>query len=161
MKDQVPQKNIKDYALGLLARKDYSKQQFQNKLLAKNYSIEEVNEIINLLIKSRIFKEENFVRSIVIKRMNQGYSPTFIQNHLETKGVSIPLDEIHSFFEESGINEKIQMENLIAKKFSFLIKQEDEDRNLKMKAKVLRFLISRGHDQEESTSLLEGIIPSF
>ena len=161
MKDQIPQKNIKNYALDLLARKDYSKKQFENKLLSKNYSIEAINDIISLLIKNQIFKEENFVRSIIIKRMNQGYSPTFIQNHLETKGVSTPLDEINTFFEENGINEKIQMENLIAKKFTFPEQLEDEDKHQKMKAKVLRFLISRGHDHEDSTSLLESIIPSL
>jgi regulatory protein len=161
MEDPIPQKNIKDYALGLLARKDYSKQQFENKLLSKNYSIDDINDIIGLLIKNRIFKEENFVRSIIIKRMNQGYSPIFIQNHLETKGVSTPLDEIYSFFEENGINEKIQMEKLVAKKFSFSEQLEDEEKHQKMKAKVLRFLISRGHDHEDSISLLESIIPSL
>ena len=161
MNNKNLKKNIKDYALGLLARKDYSRKQFQIKLLSKDYDFEEVEETISYLIEKNIFKEENFIRSIVIKKMNQGYSPTFIQNHLETKGISIPLHEVNFFFFENGINEKIQIENLISKKTQFLNLQGPDEEQQKIRDKILRFLSSRGHSLDTSSCMLESIIPSF
>ena len=67
--------------------KFYSAKQVKDRLLKKNYQEDDIREVIEYLKKIKAIDDEEFYRSFVEFKSNQGYGPIYIKNKLYELGI--------------------------------------------------------------------------
>jgi regulatory protein len=141
------------YLLKILSSRDYSEHQLREKLAGKQHSLDEIDFAINE-IKSRGFLREEAYSEIRIKGlMTRGYSPDYIQQKLAEEHLSVTTETIDSVFTEYRLTPEDQIDRLVRKKI-----QGKSDLDYNQQSKVLRYLLSKGHDFGNSKKVLKNII---
>ena len=138
--------NAFDYSIKLLSKRDYSRFKLKQKLSQRNFTEEEIEEAIERLINLNYLREEDYARIRIKALLLSGYSNEFIQNKLEVEELFISDQLINTVREDNGLLQESSLDQLIEKKMrSKRIPNEPEAR-LKLKNKLLNFLVSKGHD---------------
>jgi len=141
------------YLVKILSSRDYSEHQLREKLRGKQYTPEEINCSINE-IKARGFLREEAYSEIRIKGlMNRGYSPDYIQQKLAEEHLSVSTETIDTVFTEYRLTPEDQIDRLVRKKI-----QGKSDLDYDQQSKVLRYLLSKGHEFGNSKKILKNII---
>lgn len=78
---------IKDKALKIINYKSYTCDQVKSKLLNHGYKVDNIDIIINELVKSNILDDERYYEEYVDFKINQGYGPLYIKNKLYELGI--------------------------------------------------------------------------
>ncbi|MEE2002537.1 regulatory protein RecX [Alkalimonas sp. MEB108] len=86
-------KELKKSALQLLARREYSSQQLQQRLQAKTADDQLVQQVIIWCQAENYQSDARFVEMLLRSRMAKGYGPLYIQQECRRHGVSMPLLE--------------------------------------------------------------------
>ena len=147
---------IYNYSLHLLARQDYSEYKLKKKLLSKpDNTIEEVNEVIEKLLEKKLLNEENYKRLFIKKWIYKGESFSKISMRGKAEKLEIFLEDFQAIEEEMGIKEEDSLESLIHKKLRSKVIPNEFPQRQKLKEKVLRFLISKGHDYSDAKDGIE------
>ena len=144
--------NCYQASLRLLAKRDYSIYKLSKKLLEKGFDQIEVDETIDELLGKKYLKEEYYVEAFIKGHMRKGYSPVYIKQKLAGENCSCELDFIYEVFEEHKFSEEKQIKELIEKKYSHLDYKE-----FKNKAKIMRFLLSKGHESQLAQHILDNL----
>jgi len=137
-------------AMDLLAKREHSRLELSQKL-NRRYSHqpdlveEEISKLETQGLQSDFRLAETFVRT----RTSRGQGPFKIRMELRRKGV--PDDVITQAVEESGIDWFELVGEVAAKKFGDRLAEEPID--MKVKAKVARFLQQRGFSYDHISSL--------
>lgn len=138
---------IYNYSIHLIARQDYSEYKLKRKLLSKpDNTPEEVDEVIAKLREKKLINEENYKRLFIKKWISKGESFSKISMRAKAEKLELSLEEFKLIEDELGIKEGESLENLIHKKLRMKEIPADFQERQKLKEKVLRFLISKGHD---------------
>ena len=141
------------YLVKILSTRDYSEHQLREKLRGKQYTPEEIDCSINE-IKGRGFLREEAYSEIRIKGlMTRGYSPDYIQQKLAEEHLSVTTETINSVFTEYRLTPEDQIDRLVRKKI-----QGKSDLDYDQQNKVLRYILSKGHDFGNSKKVLKNII---
>ena len=140
------------YALKLLCKRDYSRYKLKEKLKGKSF--EDIDDVIDLLVEKRYLREDYYQEARVKGFMHKGYSPTWIQSKLAEEFCPTNLDFIYSIFKEYNVETQEQIDRLVSKKIPNEIPESYEDL-FKMKGKILRFVLSKGHSMGAAQSVLE------
>lgn len=124
-------------ALNALSRREHSRLELVQKLHKAGFSNEDIEPLLEDLIKRNWLSEERFIEAFVRYRFNQGYGPLRIRFDLQQKGISgeiiaNALLEYQDQWAESAKSLKIR-------RFG-----ENPPSDQKTKAKQMRFLSSRG-----------------
>lgn len=136
-------------AIRILTRKDYSIHKLTKKLLDLNFSNDDVSLVINTLVDERFLREDQYIESRVKGFMHKYCSPTFIQQKLSEENCKIEISSIIEIFEEYNYSTSYQIDYLIDKKLRSI---KNVDNNTY--PKIMRFLLSKGHNYNESKALL-------
>jgi regulatory protein len=128
------------YLIRLLSSRDYSEYKLREKLKGRNHPANEIDEAIQKIKDQNYLKEDLYIEARVKAFMNKGCSPYYIKQKLKQEHLEIDSDTINEIFDEHKVSDDDQLQNLIRKKF-----RASSDPS-KDEAKVLRFLISKGHD---------------
>ena len=122
-------------ALRLLTRREYSQHELRQKLL-QQFSLEEVDVVLDDLNKRHLLSDERFVESRIRHRLQQGYGPLKIHQDVRQHRVDEDVLSQHMDFDEQfWVNQAIV---LIHKKFGQL--------NLStIKIKIQRYLHQKGY----------------
>lgn len=131
----------KSYALNIIERSYKTEKEIKEKLLSKEYSYETIDKVIYFL------KEYSFID-------DAKYAQMYINDRIKTKGRNkIKYDLSKKGVDEDIIKSKIgevnsdkEFENALelgSKKYSIIIKREEDER--KIKQKLAQFLIGRGY----------------
>lgn len=140
------------YLIKLLSIRDYSEYKLREKLREKKYPADEIEMAISE-IKARNFLREEFYTEARIKGfMNKGYSPNYIRQKLKQEYLSVSDDEINAVFTEHKLTSHDQICHLIQKKI-----RGKNELDYKEESKILRFLLSKGHDFDESKKIIKSI----
>lgn len=75
-------------AIRLLSRREHSAAELRKKLLAKEWSPEEVDELLPGLQQQGFQSDQRFAESYTRMRSNKGYGPLRIDNELRERGVA-------------------------------------------------------------------------
>jgi SOS response regulatory protein OraA/RecX len=147
---------IYNYSIHLLARQDYSAFKLRQKLRSKKDNPpHEVEEIIETLKSRGLLKEENYKRLFIRKWMIKGESANKIRQRGSLEKLEFSDDDFKNAGLELGFEDQDSLKKLIDKKLrSKVIPREYEER-LKLKNKMIRFLISKGHAYEECKKALQ------
>jgi SOS response regulatory protein OraA/RecX len=147
---------IYNYSIHLLARQDYSEFKLRQKLRSKKDNLpDEVDEVIEALKSRGLLREENYRRLFIRKWMMKGESETKIRQRGALERLEFAEGDFKNAGAELGFEDQDSLKKLIDKKLrSKVIPREFEER-LKLKNKILRFLISKGHSYEECKKALQ------
>ncbi len=123
-------------ALRMLARREHSQLEIQQKLQQKDFEHADIQKTIALLIEQGYQSDERFAEAFIRMRYNQGKGPIKIVLELKQRGV----DQ----FDLSVYDWRDRAKQVAQKKFG-----SEAPKDYKEKAKRQRFLQSRGFDFEQ------------
>ncbi|MBE7049597.1 MAG: regulatory protein RecX [Ruminococcaceae bacterium] len=130
----------RDKALEILSRKSVSKKELSDKLLEKGYDEPIVNDTISELENLGYVNDEDYASLFLEHCMQKMWGRKKIRFEMKQKGIpDCIIDEKLSEFDEDDILEEIK-ETVISKYGN------DDLSDMKTKAKITRYLASRGFD---------------
>jgi len=148
MKIAPQQSDVRNTILYWLARRDYSQQEILNKLLAKKFSPEAFEPIVEQMLLEGLIKDSRFAESYLHSRRSRGIGPLRIKAELQTKGIR---GEIIAEVLEIADNEWLEQARHVWQK-RFRGKKAKDYAEL---AKQLRFLQQRGYTKEQIDNVLD------
>lgn len=134
------------YAVGLLARRDYSACELAQKMQQKAINERSINEVVAHCQQHGWQSDERFCQSFIRYRAQRGYGPVRILQELKQKGISSQLSAL--CFEEADIDWFSLAESVFNKKFG------TDMLDIKTQQKAWRFMASRGFNADHFTHLI-------
>jgi regulatory protein len=128
-------------AMDYLARREHGRVELLNKLTNFGFGPDIAEDAVAQLVGDGLQSEQRFVEAFVCLRINQGKGPAKIRADLRGRGVT---DE----FIDTGLSEAEQDWFELAREVRVKKFGAERARDLKDKARQMRFLQSRGFGQE-------------
>jgi SOS response regulatory protein OraA/RecX len=145
-----------NYCIHLLARQDYSEFKLKQKLKSKKDNLShEIDEVISKLVDQGLLREENYKRLFIRKWMHKGESEQKIRRRGSQEKLEFTIEEFELVRKELFFDDNDSIEKLIAKKLRSKTIPQDRLEKFKLRDKVLRYLISKGHSFEDSNKAIE------
>ena len=132
-----------------LARREHGRVELFNKLRKFGFDHETAETAIERLIEDGLQSDERFVEAFVRSRINQGKGPAKIRADLKGRGV--PGNLIDNGLLDAEQNWYDLAREVHARKFGF-----EQPRDFKEKARQMRFLQSRGFEQDHIQAAVSG-----
>jgi SOS response regulatory protein OraA/RecX len=146
---------IYNYSIHLLARQDYSEFKLRQKLRSKKDNLpHEIDEVILKLKEKNLLREEAYRRLFIRKWMIKGEGEDKIRKRGAMERLAFSNEEFVDISRELGFTDDDSIEKLIQKKLRMKDIPKDPKEKFKLRDKVLRFLISKGHSYEDAKSSL-------
>ena len=144
---------IRNTALGYLARREYSLMELRNKLLAKkNWPMEQINLVLEQLTEDNLLSDRRYAEMYIRSRSSKGFGPDRIALELQQKGINSGL--VQEILEQSEVDWLQVIRAVWQKKFR--LKSETAGQlSYQDRAKQSQFLRYRGFDQEQIVSLFD------
>ncbi len=146
------------YAIRLLTKRDYSQHKMTEKLFSQKFEQEIVDQVIKTIIEKNFLQEDAYAKARIKSLMQRGYSPEVIQLKLNEEKVIYEYSAIDEVFKEYKTCPKIQIRELLEKKLRSKTNADIVDFNFRKK--LLRYIISKGHDLDLANREIEKIIRS-
>jgi regulatory protein len=83
--------DIYNKAVHLLALREHSRKELQQKLLLRDYALPNVLQVLDQLAEKKLQSDERFAEAYVHSRRLKGYGPDRIQMELQQRGVADEL----------------------------------------------------------------------
>jgi len=141
------------YLVKILSARDYSEHKLREKLRERKFPTDEAEKAINEIKAKGYLKEDIYAEARVKAFMHKGYSPNYIRQKLAQEHLTLTDEEITNVFVEYRTTPEEQIERLVRKKMQGKTVFDYESEN-----KILRFLISKGHDFSLSKKVLKALI---
>jgi len=146
--DELLLKSIKKDCLRLLTRREYSRKEIEQKLIAKDYQREQFAAVLDELTKQSWQDDNRYAESYLNMRSQKGFGPVKIAYELRQQGVDkSTVDELIQSRTEDWVK---QLRQLYVKKFASSAINDNAERN-----KRIRFLSQRGFPSGMIYELLE------
>lgn len=144
-------KRIYNYCVHLIARQDYSEYKLRQKLRSKPQNLpHDIDEAIEKLKTKGLLREASYRRLFIRKWMIKGESADKIKKRGAMEKLSFEEEEFEEAARELGLNDEDNLERLIQKKLRSKEIPTNPEEKYKLRDKVLRFLISKGHSYDEA-----------
>lgn len=146
-------KKAYSYLVKILSFQDFSEHKLRKKLQGRNFSTEEIEEAITEVKSKNFLREDNYIEARIKAFMNKGYSPEYIQQKLSQEHLQVSEEIIQAVFNEYSLTTDEQIRRLATKKMRNDHVPDHDDQN-----KILRYLLSKGHDYSQSKKILKLMI---
>lgn len=148
-------RRIYNYCIHLLARQDYSEYKLRQKLRSKPQNLPHMIDEVMIKLKERgLLKEEAYKRLFIRKWMMKGESADKIKRRGAMEKLTFENEEFLIVEQELGMTENDNIQKLVSKKLRSKEIPTDYAEKQKLKDKLLRFLISKGHDYNDAKKAL-------
>jgi regulatory protein len=127
--------SLKSKAIGLLARREYSRSELEQKLTARGAAREEVRPLLDELIAEGYLSDARYARALTAQKQG-GYSRRRIAGTLKSKGVE--RIDIDAALDAVEVDDAAALRALWQRRFGRIPTDERD------KARQVRFLQSRG-----------------
>lgn len=144
---QTINKEVKKAAYNFLARREHSLQELRQKLKAKEFSIDDIELVLEKLVEQDIQSDLRYAQSLIRQRIAKGYGRSYINNELKHKGLASVTIHEAMVSEPTDWFELAKM--VYQKRYG-----ETGIADQKDKAKRVRFLQSRGFDFEQISAAM-------
>lgn len=135
----------RDIAIGLLARREYSRAELAQRLKKKAFDEAAIDECLDTLVEQGLQSDARFVASFVRSRILRGQGVIRIKGELRQRGVD--QETLNTAFKEVEEGEQVDWFELaretLARRF------DSAGETPKERARRERFLASRGFDFEQ------------
>ena len=139
---------VRKKAMDLLMRREHAVAELQKKLIAKDYDVDIVSEVVERLADEGLVSDDRFTEAFVRYRRNNGYGPRRIQSELRERGVS---EKIQSTYLDSGDPQWFeQAAQVQSKRFGDGLPEDFKER-----ARRARFLQYRGFTSDHIRAVLD------
>ena len=128
-------------AMDFLALREYGQKELINKLRSKGFSDEISSSVVERLTEDGLQNDSRFIESFIRSRIKQGKGQLKITQELEQK--NLPSKSIYSALDNLDVNWLELAHEVRIKKFGNNLPDD-----FKKKAKQIRFLQSRGFENE-------------
>ena len=135
-------KALHQYFLSLLARREYSRQELKNKAKVKGFNSDLVEQIIEEFVRENLQSDGRFCEMLIRSRIIKESGPFKIRMELKQKGVEDSV--IENAISEADCDWFEMAKSAASKKTS-----NWKSKDAAHKAKLMRFLQSRGFDGEQ------------
>ncbi len=142
--------SLKAQAVRLLARREYARDELEQRLIAKGASRDEVAVVLDELSSQGLLSNERFAHALVAQKSGS-YSRRSIRGELKRKGVS--GDAIDDAIGDAPIEDDAAMLALWQRRFG------TPPANDREKARQIRFLQSRGFELSAIFKMLRTLAP--
>ena len=139
--------NVRRSALDILARREHSKFELQNKLSAKGFATCDIARVIQDLVGQGLQSDARFVESYVNMRRKRGFGPIRIKAELRERGIDSELSE--QFLDEHSPIWYEMVAIMRCKKFGEKIPDD-----LRERAKQMRYLYYKGFTADQIKRVL-------
>lgn len=134
-------------AFALLSRRAYSEREIKQRLLQKNYDLEQIQAVIDYLAERGYLNDTALCSMLVRKYLQAGkYGSKAIINKINQRGIEPGI--VQRTLEEYEFNELLQAEQIVAKQLSNTKKTVNY-------AKMGRFLANRGFSFSTISQVLD------
>lgn len=137
MEDELLEKNTFNYAIWLLARRDYSAFSLRDKIQKKSDDDAIVERVILRVQELGYQSDERYVTSFIAYAVSQKKGPIWIRSKLREKGLNTSL--VDKVLNETSIDWQLLADELLVQKF------KTPCVDYKEKSRRFRFLTSRGY----------------
>lgn len=137
MEDELLEKNTFNYAVWLLARRDYSEFSLRDKLQKKSNDEAIVERVIFRVQELGYQSDERYITNFIAYAVSQKKGPIWICSKLREKGLSTSLAK--KILDDTVVDWQLLADDLLAQKFKTAYVDYKE------KNRRFRFLISRGY----------------
>ncbi|WP_051484709.1 regulatory protein RecX [Shewanella waksmanii] len=143
----APKHSAMHIAVGLLARRDYSRQQIQLKLQQKQYDADEIETTLDHCQQSGYLDDARFAALLLKSHISKGHGVNKIRQSMQQKGLSralieqVLLDSECDWFEVAKLKAQ--------KKYGEAVPLDHPTR-----AKCIRYLMGQGFDYEQANYAL-------
>jgi regulatory protein len=148
-------KSAYSYLIRILSSRDFSEYKLREKLRERNYAQTEIDDAITEVKAKNFLREDNYIEARIKAFMHKGYSPSYIQQKLNQEHISATLELIDSIFVEYSVTCESQIQRLASKKIGLRNSLDFDDQN-----KILRYLLSKGHELSYCRKILKLMILS-
>lgn len=134
---------VKSYLMGLLSRRDHSRQELMNKALQKDYAPETITDVLDELQEKDYISDTQFALKYASEKSRKNnWGPAKVKAHLYKKGIKRKTIEkcTKKAFEDEDFEETFI--HLISKRKRRFLKEEHP---LKRKKKVIDHLARKGY----------------
>ena len=142
-------KKAYNYAIRILAKKDYSVYKMKQKFREKGFNSEVSKEVIDELLEKNYLREDLYIEARIKGFIRKGYAPNVILYRLSQEQCHTTQDKIDRIMNDLGLNAYGQLYTTIEKKLrldgDFIQNKE------KLRQKVLRYCISRGYSISDAS----------
>ena len=142
---------IRARLLALIAKREYSRQQLQQKLAPQCAEIDSLEQVLAELQDAGVVDDDRFIQALVAQRLHDGWGYLRISQDLRQAGIAEDRQRQH--LAARGDNEFWQQQALLAlqRKYQDLGGLEDRQAH----AKAIAFLQRRGFSYEQSYQACE------
>jgi len=153
VKDPISEREIRDRALNLLARREHTPAELQRKLVSRGFDADASSKVLRDLESDNLLSTERYVEARVRHSLNRGDGPRRIQARLQEAGVDAPSSR--EIRDENGdeIDWLEQARGVCERRFG-----EEAPTTTKEWMRRARFLAARGFPEDIVRKLL-GRIP--
>lgn len=145
-----------NYCIRLLSKRDYSVYKIKRKLNERKYDIDVIESVVEKLLEQNYLREDEFKRQKIKQHLYKGYSNSYIQNKLSsTEKLTCTDEEIDRLREDMGHTSIDQINGLIDKKLRGNKSPNSFEEKMKLKKKLMSFLISKGHSYDQICTPVE------
>ncbi|MGL4613609.1 MAG: regulatory protein RecX [Shewanella sp.] len=148
--------SARQFAVALLARRDYSRQQVCQKLLEKGFEQAEIDAVLNECEASGFISDSRYAQLLVRSHISRGHGPIRIRQAIAQKGLAKECIEVA--LANSGCDWFELAKAKALKKFGATCVMSGASHALlaKEKAKRVRFLMGQGFSYEQVIYALDG-----
>jgi len=132
--------------MDLLARREHSRLELEQKLTARDFSADLVAEVLDELERDGLLSDLRFARSFVAARAARGHGPFRIRRDLADRGIAGSAE----FLNDPEIDWKARAAEVRVRRFG-----PARPADMKEKARQMRFLEYRGFGHDEIRFALE------
>jgi len=143
------------YCLYLLSGQDYSEYKLRQKLKLKGFEAVEIDETMSKLIEKNYLRQEEYQRLLTRKLISKGYSDSMIKRRAEQESLEIASIDLQTQRTDMDLSSQDIITQLIRKKLRSRSIPWDKLERQKLKDKVLRFVLSKGHSYQDCKTAIE------
>ena len=151
---EIEYKEAYNYSIYLLSKRDYSKYKLTKKLNSRKYTKETIEKVIQKVIDQNYLREEAYTNMRIKSLLYKGYANFFIKQKLAEEKLTVDDHLIDKLREENHMPNDESINYLIDKKLRYKEIPSDKEAFFKLRDKVIRFLISKGHNYQDAKSAL-------
>ncbi|MBY5947463.1 recombination regulator RecX [Photobacterium rosenbergii] len=142
MKTKKPTQSAKQAAVRYLSRRDHAEQELQQKLLARGFEQEEVDEAVALCLDYNWLDDARFAERLLNNGIAKGWGLLRIRQEMAHKGIHEEV--VSQLFEDDEFDWFEHALEVARRKYGDSPMDTDKE-----KARRLRFMQSRGFDFEQ------------
>lgn len=155
---EIEYKEAYNYSIYLLSKRDYSNHKLTQKLKSRKYTKDTIEKVIQKVTDQGYLREEAYTTMRIKTLLYKGYANFFIKQKLAQEFLEVDDNRIDQLRAENHISKDESINYLIDKKLRYKEIPKDKAEFFKLKDKVIRFLISKGHDYQTAKQLLQEYI---